>query len=43
MDGPAPAILSAVENATGIAVNSIPMLPEDLMLAFDAHQESTHG
>jgi CO/xanthine dehydrogenase Mo-binding subunit len=43
MDGAAPAILSAVENATGIAVNSIPMLPEDLMLAFDAHQESTHG
>jgi CO/xanthine dehydrogenase Mo-binding subunit len=31
MDGPAPAILNAVAMATGIEVNSIPMLPEDLM------------
>ena len=31
MDGPAPAILNAIEHATGLAVNSIPLLPEDLM------------
>jgi len=33
MDGPGPAILNAVEDATGISVNHIPMLPEDLMQA----------
>lgn len=31
MDGPAPAILNAVEQATGHSVRAIPMLPEDLM------------
>ncbi len=31
MDGPAPAILNAVEDAIGLAVNRIPLLPEDLM------------
>jgi CO/xanthine dehydrogenase Mo-binding subunit len=30
MDGPAPAIVNAVEDATGIRFNSIPLLPEDL-------------
>jgi CO/xanthine dehydrogenase Mo-binding subunit len=35
MDGPAPAILNAVENATGLSVNSIPMMPEDMMEAFN--------
>ncbi len=30
MDGPAPAILNAIENATGIAFNTIPVLPEDI-------------
>ncbi|SNT21859.1 CO or xanthine dehydrogenase, Mo-binding subunit [Granulicella rosea] len=30
MDGPAPAILNAVLNATGIAFNTIPLLPEDI-------------
>jgi CO/xanthine dehydrogenase Mo-binding subunit len=30
MDGPAPAILAAVEQATGIVPTAIPMLPEDL-------------
>jgi hypothetical protein len=30
MDGPAPAILNAIENATGIAFNTIPLLPEDI-------------
>ena len=33
MDGPAPAILNAIESATGISVNHIPMLPEDMMEA----------
>ena len=31
MDGPAPAILNAVENAIGRPVDRIPLLPEDLM------------
>ncbi len=31
MDGPAPAILNAVEDATGVRFNSIPLLPEDLL------------
>jgi CO/xanthine dehydrogenase Mo-binding subunit len=30
-DGPAPAILNAIRNATGAACNSIPLLPEDLL------------
>lgn len=30
MDGPAPAILNAVEDALGIGFNSIPLLPEDI-------------
>jgi CO/xanthine dehydrogenase Mo-binding subunit len=30
MDGPAPAILNAIENATGFAFNEIPLLPEDI-------------
>jgi CO/xanthine dehydrogenase Mo-binding subunit len=33
MDGPAPAILNAVEMALGTPVNTIPMLPEDVMHA----------
>jgi CO/xanthine dehydrogenase Mo-binding subunit len=33
MDGPAPAILNAVEDAIGVRIHSIPLLPEDL---FDA-------
>lgn len=41
MDGPAPAILNAVEFATGVSVNAIPMLPEDFMKAF--LKESTHA
>jgi len=30
MDGPAPAILNAIEHATGLAFNEIPLLPEDI-------------
>lgn len=33
MDGPAPAIVNAIEDAIGIGFNSIPLLPEDI---FDA-------
>jgi CO/xanthine dehydrogenase Mo-binding subunit len=34
MDGAAPAILNAIENATGLALNHIPLMPEELMEAF---------
>jgi CO/xanthine dehydrogenase Mo-binding subunit len=33
MDGPAPAIVGAVEDAIGVGFNSIPLLPEDLFEA----------
>jgi CO/xanthine dehydrogenase Mo-binding subunit len=33
MDGPAPAILNAVEDALGTSFNSIPLLPEDIFRA----------
>ena len=33
MDGPAPAIVNAVEDAAGVRFNSIPLLPEDLFEA----------
>jgi len=38
MDGPAPAILNAIENATGIAFTHVPLMPEDI---FEAMQEPT--
>ena len=31
MDGPAPAILNAIENATGMSFNRVPLMPETLM------------
>jgi CO/xanthine dehydrogenase Mo-binding subunit len=34
MDGAAPAILNAIENATGVSFNHIPLMPERLMEAF---------
>jgi CO/xanthine dehydrogenase Mo-binding subunit len=34
MDGAAPAILNAIENATGISFNRVPLMPETLMEAF---------
>ena len=40
MDGPAPAIISAVEDATGIAFPSVPLLAEDL---FEAMSSSPNG
>ena len=32
MDGPAPAILNAIENATGVSFNQVPLMPEAMML-----------
>jgi len=34
MDGPGPAILNAIENATGVSFHSIPLLPEDIFERF---------
>jgi CO/xanthine dehydrogenase Mo-binding subunit len=31
MDGPAPAILNAIENALGVPFNHVPLLPEDIV------------
>lgn len=36
MDGPAPAILNAIESAIGVAVNEIPLVPEKLMKAMES-------
>jgi CO/xanthine dehydrogenase Mo-binding subunit len=36
MDGPAPAIVNALENATGLPLVSIPLTPEALMQAMEA-------
>jgi CO/xanthine dehydrogenase Mo-binding subunit len=33
MDGPAPAILNAVEDALGISFNHVPLLPEEVLVA----------
>src|SRR5271165_2310619 len=35
MDGPAPAILNALEDALGVRFDSVPLLPEDIMDALD--------
>jgi CO/xanthine dehydrogenase Mo-binding subunit len=37
-DGPAPAILNAIRNATGVAFRTIPLLPEDLFTGLVASQ-----
>jgi len=31
MDGPAPAIINAVEDALGVRFDFVPLLPEDIM------------
>ncbi len=36
IDGPAPAIVNAIENATGISINTIPVTPEVLLEATEA-------
>ena len=43
MDGPAPAILNAIENATGVAFNTIPLLPEDIFERFTSFTEPARG
>jgi CO/xanthine dehydrogenase Mo-binding subunit len=40
MDGPAPAILNAIEHATGIAFTEIPLLPEDIFERMTQTSES---
>ncbi len=35
MDGAAPAILNAIENATGVSFNEVPLMPEAMMEKFD--------
>jgi CO/xanthine dehydrogenase Mo-binding subunit len=34
MDGAAPAILSAIENATGVSFNQVPLMPEAMLQKF---------
>ena len=36
MDGPAPAIVNAIEDALGVPFDSIPLLPEDIMVGLAA-------
>ncbi|HEY4008772.1 MAG TPA: xanthine dehydrogenase family protein molybdopterin-binding subunit [Acidobacteriaceae bacterium] len=43
MDGPAPAILNAIENATGVSFNSIPLLPEDIFEKLQTFTNPAHG
>ena len=38
-DGPAPAILNAIRDATGVSFHSIPLLPEDLFAGLTARQQ----
>jgi CO/xanthine dehydrogenase Mo-binding subunit len=39
MDGPAPAIVNAVEDALGVHFNSVPLLPEDIMNVLTASSQ----
>jgi len=39
MDGAAPAILNAIENATGVSFNAIPLMPESLMMKMVNRQD----
>jgi len=39
IDGPAPAILNAVEDALGIAFDRLPLLPEDVLVALSSTPE----
>jgi CO/xanthine dehydrogenase Mo-binding subunit len=46
IDGPAPAVLNAIENAIGVPMNEIPLMPERLMRALErveAHQGVSVG
>ena len=45
MDGPAPAIVNAIEDALGIPMDSIPLLPEDIfdaMASASKHESDAH-
>jgi CO/xanthine dehydrogenase Mo-binding subunit len=39
MDGPAPAILNAIENATGISFHAVPLMPEEVFRRMAPSQE----
>ena len=43
MDGPAPAILNAIEHATGISFTEIPLLPEDIFERMTRTPDSGSG
>ena len=43
MDGPAPAILNAIEQATGASFRNIPLLPEDIFERFAGVSTSGTG
>jgi CO/xanthine dehydrogenase Mo-binding subunit len=43
MDGPAPAIVNAVEDALGVRFDSIPLLPEDLFAGMTAPSSGGHS
>jgi CO/xanthine dehydrogenase Mo-binding subunit len=42
-DGPAPAILNAIMDATGVSFTAIPLLPEDLFAEFAPRQPAAAG
>ncbi|MFL6452179.1 MAG: xanthine dehydrogenase family protein molybdopterin-binding subunit [Bryobacteraceae bacterium] len=39
MDGPAPAILNAIENATGVGFCHVPLLPEEILQGLEQKEE----
>ena len=43
MDGPAPAILNAIEDATGLSFNECPLLPEDIFERMTSHTKHEGG
>jgi CO/xanthine dehydrogenase Mo-binding subunit len=43
LDGTAPAIINAVENATGIVIRRVPLTPEVLLAALDEARERVHA
>jgi CO/xanthine dehydrogenase Mo-binding subunit len=43
MDGPAPAVLNAVENALGIAFTHVPLTPEDILSQLTQQEQSLYA
>jgi CO/xanthine dehydrogenase Mo-binding subunit len=43
MDGAAPAILNAIENATGVSFNRVPLMPETLMNISHKKAQKSHN